>query len=70
MRADLELINHEIEQNEARVHAINESFCDPAFYEQHSPREVSKLEREQKTIKQRIDELMIDWERIEHEIAS
>ena len=58
----------EIEKLEGRVHAINESFCDPTFFERTSHAQVTKLEREQKELGGRIGELMAEWEGVEAEI--
>jgi ATPase subunit of ABC transporter with duplicated ATPase domains len=58
-----------VEQAESRIHAINEMFCDPTFFDRTSRDQVKKLETEQKTLSARIEELMAEWERIETEIA-
>ncbi|HSL81180.1 MAG TPA: ABC-F family ATP-binding cassette domain-containing protein, partial [Thermoanaerobaculia bacterium] len=57
-----------VEKAEARVGAINETFCDPAYFERTPQREVRKLEAEQHQLKERIDELMAEWEEIEAEL--
>ncbi len=59
----------EIEQAEARVHSINELFCNPGFFDKTPESEVRKLEREQKGLSGRVDELMTEWEEVEKELA-
>jgi len=58
----------EIEKLEARIHAINETFCDPTFFERTPHAEVTKLEKEQKELSGKIDGLMAEWEKVEAEI--
>jgi len=57
-----------VERLEARVHEINETFCDPEFFDRTSHQAVTELEKEQKELTSRVDELMGEWERIEGEI--
>jgi ATPase subunit of ABC transporter with duplicated ATPase domains len=58
-----------VEQAESRVHAINEMFCDPTFFERSSRDQVRKLEDEQKRLTAKVEELMASWERIETELS-
>ena len=58
-----------VEQAESRIHAINEMFCDPTFFDRTSRDQVKKLENEQKTLSTKIEELMGEWEKIETELA-
>lgn len=58
-----------VETAESRVHAINEMFCDPTFFDRTSREQVKKLETEQKTLSAKVEELMGEWEKIESEIA-
>ncbi len=58
-----------VEQAEARVHAINEMFCDPTFFERTSRDQVRKLEDEQKRLSAKVEELMGSWERLESELS-
>ena len=58
-----------VEQAESRVHAINELFCDPTFFDRTSRDQVKKLETEQKTLSAKVEELMGEWERIETELG-
>jgi ATPase subunit of ABC transporter with duplicated ATPase domains len=57
-----------VDQAEARVGAINETFCDPIYFERTPQKDVRKLEAEQKALSQKIGELMGEWEAIEGEI--
>jgi len=59
----------EIEKAEARVHAINEMFCNPGFFDKTGAAEVRKLETEQKTLNSRIDEAMAEWASLESELG-
>jgi ATPase subunit of ABC transporter with duplicated ATPase domains len=58
-----------VEQAESRVHAINELFCDPTFFDRTSRDQVKKLETEQKTLSAKVEDLMAEWERIETELS-
>ncbi len=59
-----------VDQAEARVHAINEMFCDPTFFDRTSREQVRKLEQEQQRLTARVAELMASWEQLEAELAS
>ena len=65
----LETVTAEVEKAESRVHAINEMFCDPTFFDRTPREQVKKLEGEQKTLSSKVEELMGEWERIETELA-
>jgi len=65
----LDQVTAAVEQAESRIHAINEMFCDPTFFDRTSRDQVKKLENEQKTLSAKVEELMKDWETIETEIA-
>src|SRR6185295_13201813 len=65
----LEQVTGAVEQAESRIHAINEMFCDPTFFDRTSRDQVKKLENEQKALSAKIEELMGEWEKIETEIA-
>ncbi|MFL6201748.1 MAG: ATP-binding cassette domain-containing protein [Thermoanaerobaculia bacterium] len=58
-----------VEQSENRIHAINEMFCDPTFFDRTSRDQVKKLEGEQKTLSEKVEKLMGEWEKIEEQIA-
>ena len=55
----------EIETAEQRIHAINELFCDPSFFDRTPRQEVGRLEAEQKRLSARVEELMREWEEVE-----
>ncbi len=59
----------EVEKSESRVHAINELFCDPTFFDRTSREQVKKLEQEQKTLSEKVEQLMAEWEKIEEQLA-
>jgi len=61
-------VTTQVEKAEERVGAINEIFCDPTYFEKTPPKEVAKLEREQKELNATIEELMGEWEKIETEL--
>jgi ATPase subunit of ABC transporter with duplicated ATPase domains len=59
-----------IEKAEARVHEINEIFCDPAFFAGTERGRVRTLEVEQERLKAEIEDLMAAWERLEEALAA
>ncbi len=59
----------QIEKAEARVHEINELFCNPGFFDKTPAGEIRKLEKEQKDMGSRVDELMESWSAVEEELA-
>jgi len=65
----IEAVTREVETSEARVHEINEIFCDPTYFEKTPHREVQKLEAEQNKLNERLEELMEEWEGLEEELA-
>ncbi len=62
-------LTEEIEKAEARIHSINEHFCNPGFFDKTPEAEVGKLEREQKSLSGKVDELMETWEEVEEQIG-
>jgi ATPase subunit of ABC transporter with duplicated ATPase domains len=58
-----------VEEAESRVHAINEMFCDPTFFDRTSRDQVRKLEDEQRKLSSKVEDLMADWEKLETELA-
>jgi len=60
----------EIERAEQRIHAINESFCDPRFFESTPREKVRKMESEQGQLSTKIAAWMSEWERVESELAA
>jgi ATPase subunit of ABC transporter with duplicated ATPase domains len=65
----LDQVTTEVEQAEGRIHAVNELFCDPTFFDRTSREQVKKLEAEQKTLSGKIEALMAEWESLESQIA-
>jgi ATPase subunit of ABC transporter with duplicated ATPase domains len=59
-----------VEQSESRVHAINELFCDPTFFDRTSRDQVRKLEEEQKRLTAKVEDLMATWEQLESDLAT
>ncbi|MDX1999290.1 MAG: ABC-F family ATP-binding cassette domain-containing protein [Thermoanaerobaculia bacterium] len=72
-RRDLERRRDEttqaVEKAEARIGEINEAFCDPTFFDRAARGEIQKLENEQKALKEKIESLMAEWERLETELG-
>ena len=62
-------LTRDIEDAEARIGEINETFCDPGYFDRASEKEVRKLEREQKTLSERVETSMSRWEDIESELT-
>jgi ATPase subunit of ABC transporter with duplicated ATPase domains len=60
----------EIEKSENRIHAINELFCDPTFFDRTPRGEVGKLEAEQKKLGEKVAEMMKEWEQMEEALAN
>jgi ATPase subunit of ABC transporter with duplicated ATPase domains len=58
-----------VEKAEARIHEINELFCDPTFFDRTSRERVRSLEKEQKRLSTEVDSLMGEWETLEEELA-
>jgi ATPase subunit of ABC transporter with duplicated ATPase domains len=59
----------EIDKAESRIHAINELFCDPSYFDRTPRNEVARIENEQKQLSQKIEGLMAEWEKVESELA-
>jgi ABC-type glutathione transport system ATPase component len=60
----------EIDRAEKRIGEINETFCDPTYFERTPRDKVAKLEGEQKKLGAKVDELMAEWETVEREIGA
>ncbi|MEM9558463.1 MAG: ABC-F family ATP-binding cassette domain-containing protein [Acidobacteriota bacterium] len=69
LKKERDRLTAEIEKAEERVHAINEQFCNPGFFDKTPEKEVRKLEQEQKRLGETVDELMTAWETVESELA-
>jgi len=59
-----------VEKLEARIHEINEVFCDPTFFERTPHAKVTKMEKEQKDLSGQVDALMGEWEGLEQQIEA
>jgi ATPase subunit of ABC transporter with duplicated ATPase domains len=57
-----------VDRHEARVHEINEIFCDPTYFERTPRAKVAKLEGEQKQLAAKIEELTAEWATLEEEL--
>jgi ATPase subunit of ABC transporter with duplicated ATPase domains len=60
----------EIERAEKRVHEISELFCNPGFFERTPRAELDRLEREQKSLSGKVEELVAAWEGVERELEA
>ncbi len=58
-----------VERAEARIHEINETFCDPTYFDRTPKAKVRKLEEEQKRLSAEIERLMTEWESVEEKLA-
>jgi ATPase subunit of ABC transporter with duplicated ATPase domains len=70
LAAERDQVTARLEQLEARVHEINEMFCNPGFFDGTAPAEVKRLEGEQKRLAGEIGTLMTRWEALEQELGS
>jgi len=70
LRARRDQIVGRIERAEERIGEINETFCDPSYYERTPPQDVRALEGEQNDLKARIGALTADWEDAESALAA
>ncbi|HVS02555.1 MAG TPA: ATP-binding cassette domain-containing protein [Thermoanaerobaculia bacterium] len=61
-------ITARLEAAEARIHEINESFCDPGFFDATPRSEVQRLEAEQKRLAAEVERLMERWAELEGEL--
>ncbi len=73
-RKDLELrrdvITAGIENAEARIDEINQSFCEPGFFDTTPPDRIRALQQEQQDLWSKVEELLAEWERIEAELEA
>ncbi|MEE2775306.1 MAG: ABC-F family ATPase, partial [Acidobacteriota bacterium] len=66
----LDELTRELEEAESRVHEINETFCDPGFYDKTPAKKVRRLEEEQRSLTSKIGELESEWQSIEDTITT
>ena len=62
-------LTDQIEAAESRIHSINDMFCNPGFFDKTPESEVRKLEKEQKSLSGKVDEMMAQWEEVEQELG-
>ena len=58
-------VTEELQAAESRIAALNQTFCDPAFFERTPGDERAALEGEHRTLTARCQELMQEWESLE-----
>ena len=63
-------LTKQIEAMESRVHDISERFLDPALFGKGAQAEARRLEEEQKQLKQKIEDQMAEWEKVEAELEA
>jgi ATPase subunit of ABC transporter with duplicated ATPase domains len=63
-------LTSQVEQAESRVHAINEMFCDPTFFDRTSREQVRKLENEQKELSAKVEQLMGEWQTVDENLTA
>jgi ABC-type multidrug transport system ATPase subunit len=68
--AERDEVTARLEKLEARVHEINEKFCNAGFFDVTSHAEVQRLEAEQKRLAAEIATLMARWEALEQELGA
>jgi ATPase subunit of ABC transporter with duplicated ATPase domains len=61
-------LTEEIEEAEARIASIDETFCAPGYYERTSAEEVSALQRERDALAGEVDRLMREWDELEQRL--
>jgi ATPase subunit of ABC transporter with duplicated ATPase domains len=62
-------LTEEIDKAEARIGEINETFCDPTYFDRTPPTAVKKLEKEQKELATRVEQWLAEWEAAEEELT-
>ena len=62
-------LTDKIEKAEHRVGEINDTFCDPSYFDKTPAKEVKKLEDEQIKLKENVEGWMAEWESVEERIA-
>ena len=62
------MITAGIDNAEARVEEINQSFCEPGFFDTTPPDRIRALQQEQQDLWTKVEELLTEWERIEEEL--
>ena len=70
LAAERDEVTAKLERAEARIHEINEKFCNPGFFDATPRNEVQRLEGEQKRLNEEIAALMARWEALEAELGA
>ncbi len=70
LTAERDEVTARLEKAEARIHEINEKFCNPGFFDAAARHEVQRLEQEQKRLAGEIATLMARWEALEQELGA
>jgi ATPase subunit of ABC transporter with duplicated ATPase domains len=70
LAAERDEVTAKLERAEARIHEINEKFCNPGFFDAVPRPEVQRLEGEQKRLAAEIATLMARWEALEQELGA
>jgi len=70
LRKRRDKVTEEIDEIEGRIGAINEMFCNPGFFDRTEPKEVRKLEQEQKNLSEKMEGLMAEWEELEEKLGA
>ena len=69
-RRRLDEITARIEAAEAEVSRIDELFCEPDYFQRTAADEIRTRERQRSSLHNEIADLMIEWERLEDEVAT
>ncbi|MCP4502602.1 MAG: ABC-F family ATP-binding cassette domain-containing protein [Deltaproteobacteria bacterium] len=70
LQKKLKAVIRSVEEQEARIAAIDASFCEEGFFEKTSANEVRELQEEQEQLKTNLHPLMEEWEKLEVSIAN
>ena len=63
-------VTEQIDTTETRLKQIQEQYCVAGFFEQTPPAEIETLRAEETALNTDLEQLMLDWERIETELAA
>ncbi len=70
LRQRLPAVTEKIETAERRVQEIDELFCEPDFFVRTPSDEVAELEAERHALQGELEELLAEWEAIEHDVMA
>lgn len=48
----------------------NEQFCDSTYFARTAAKDVRKLEAERQQVAEKVERLMVEWERVEEELSA